>query len=78
MFLTIVSDNSEEVLVKRELGENESLAPDDYVKEFEAAFELELSKGDGIVPLGCGDITIEIAEVPRSAVCWAAKSYMIA
>lgn len=77
MFLTITWDQSNEVAYQRELDDDEILDCDFFAQEFVENFDLGgLSRG-GFVPTGMGDFTVELAEEPKSGVCWTIQSYFI-
>ncbi len=73
--LTITDDQSGTILEQRPLGDDETMTCDDYALAFMDKHRFESSIDNGYVPLGCGDFSVEIAEVPQSAVCWESKSY---
>jgi hypothetical protein len=77
MELYVTNDRDGSVIIHRPLGDDETLNPDDYIAEVENIYcgEATVSRSPGLVPLGCGDFTIEIAEYPGTAVCWASQSY---
>lgn len=77
MFLTITDDTSDDILFQRELDGNETLDCDTYAIAFAADYYDSTISFDGHVPLGCGQITVELAEHPRSGSCWASQSYFI-
>ena len=75
MILTITFDNSDEIALQRLLEDHELLDCDLYAKQFaNDHLDADLSL-DGIVPLGCGQFSVEIAEHPKTFVCWQARSY---
>lgn len=75
MFVTLTDDRSGEVLLQRELHDIESLRPEVHALEFGNACGYTVDSSPGLVPDGCGDFTVEVAEEPQSAVCWARQSF---
>jgi hypothetical protein len=77
LFLTISDDRDATVFVQRKLDDSESLDCDVYAAAYAETIGSELHIADGKIFLGCADFTVEIAEVPQSAVCWQALSYIL-
>ena len=71
-----IEDQHGEVLHERTLGDDERLDILALTEDWLRDNDLRIDHG-GTVPLGCGDITATIAEVPGSAVCWDARSYFV-
>lgn len=77
MFVTITDDTSDDILYQRAIDDNEPLDCDHYAIWFAGEyFDTEVSFA-GHVPLGCGLFSVELAEQPKTAVCWQARSYFL-
>lgn len=78
MYVTITSDDDNAIQFQRQLGDFDTLEPNYYADWYAAEHCNAAVNHDGTVPLGCGHFTVEIAEHPQTAVCWAAQSYFLA
>lgn len=68
-------DGTNEVIFEYNLQDNDLLNADIYAEKVADMYEMELSKSNGWIPVGCADFTITLADNPDSAVCWISKSY---
>ena len=75
MFLTITADNSDEILLQRELEGHELVDCDVHAIAFASNYLCADVSFDGHVPLGCGEFSVELAEFPKSGSCWSSRSY---
>lgn len=66
MFVVITCDRSGEELDRYELDDDEPIEEPRFYAERHAARteELEVSKANGAVPLGCGDFTVTLTDYP--------------
>ena len=77
MILTVTWDNTDEIILQRAIKDNEIIDPDFFLGEIEEHLECSISVGEGYVPYGCGDISVELADNPKSGACWTCASYML-
>ena len=54
----------------------DGLDPDEYAELYADAAGLEIDQ-DGLVPDGCEDFSVKIAETPDAVRCWTSRNYMI-
>ncbi len=75
LFLTVTLDDSGEVRHQQELEDDDPVCCDYWANWYGKSIGYPLDIEASNVRLGCADLTIEIAENPGTAVCWASKSY---
>ena len=77
MFVTVTWDDTGEIIMQRELSGEDILDCDLYAEEVADQQGFLFETDNGHCPLGCCDYTVELADVPLSAVCWTSKSYFM-
>lgn len=78
MRVCIKSDMDDEIMLDRELDDDEILDCDIYAAEIANLYGFTIDTRDGHVPLGLADFTVELADQPNTGDCWTAQSYFIA
>ena len=69
-----ILDRNGAVMAFYELDE---LDPDQYAERFADASGFDIDEGAGIIPDGCEDFSVKIAETPDAVRCWTSKNYMM-
>ena len=67
-----ILDRNGEVMAVYEVDE---LDPDQYAERFANDSGFEIDK-DGLIPDGCEDFSVRIAETPDAVRCWTSRNYM--
>ena len=57
--------------------EVDELDPDLYAERFADQLGFEIDDSDGLIPDGCEDFSVRIAETPDAARCWTSRNYMM-
>lgn len=69
-----ILDRNGAVMAVYDLGE---LDPDLYAERFADAGCFEIDNSDGLIPDGCEDFSVRIAETPDAVCCWTSRNYMM-
>ena len=69
-----IIDRNGQVLEYYEVDE---LDPDIYAEQYAQETGFELDDSDGLIPDGCEDFSVKIAEAADSVRCWTSRNYMI-
>ena len=55
----------------------DELDPDQYAERFADESGFEIDESDGLIPDGCEDFSVRIAETPDAVRCWTSRNYMM-
>jgi hypothetical protein len=82
MHVFVLDPGSNEILMTRELRDEEELKPIIYAREWATANGVELDETSeqesGYIPDFSGDIRVELREDPANTVCiWSGRNYFI-
>lgn len=55
----------------------DELDPDLYAERFADQSGFEIDDSDGLIPDGCEDFSVRIAETPDAVRCWTSRNYMM-
>ena len=69
-----IIDRNGQVLEYYEVDE---LDPDIYAEQYAQEMGFDIDYSDGLIPDGCEDFSVKIAEAADSVRCWSSRNYMI-